>query len=135
MKIFVIDDEPVSIFLTRGMLKLEGFTTGVETFMSAPEALQALIEREQENRPEVILLDLNMPEMDGWQFLDTLRMFEPGFMGAYKVYILTSSLDHSDLVRVQHYPDVAGYFHKPLKLEDIQKIGRRGDESVGANYI
>lgn len=135
MKIFVIDDEPVSIFLTRGMLELEGFAKGVETFMSAPEALQALIERKQENRPEVILLDLNMPEMDGWQFLDTLRTYEPGFMGACKVYILTSSLEYADLMRVQHYPDVAGYFHKPIKKEDIKKIGRRGDESVGANYI
>lgn len=130
MKVFIIDDEQVSIFITRGMLKLEGITKGVETFISAKDALQALIEKEKEDRPDVILLDLNMPVMDGWQFLDTIRAFESGFMGKCKVYILTSSLDHSDLVRVQHYPAVAGYFHKPISIQDIKKISARGDESV-----
>lgn len=132
MKVFIIDDEQVSIFLVRGMLELEGIAEGVEAFMSAVEALQALIERNKENRPDVILLDLNMPVMDGWQFLDTIRTFEPGFMGKCKVYILTSSLDHSDLLRVQNYPDVAGYLHKPISSEDIKKISTGGDESVRA---
>lgn len=132
MKVFIIDDEQISVFLTRGMLALEGFTSGIETFMPALEALQALTERKKENMPDVILLDLNMPVMDGWQFLDTIRAFEPGFMDKSKVYILTSSLDHSDLVKAQNYPAVAGYFNKPISIQDIKKISSRANESVRA---
>lgn len=132
MKIFIIDDEEVSIFLTRRMLLLKGFTKGVEAFLSAAEALATLQARREEDMPDAILLDLNMPLMDGWQFLDAVAGLGPAFGEKCRIYILTSSLDHSDVVRVQNYPIVSGYLHKPISFEDIKKISAQGDPPVGA---
>lgn len=128
MKIFLIDDDGVSLFLTQRLLILEGFRD-IRAFQSAEEALELLASSSMEEIPDVVLLDLNMPGMSGWEFLDALPPLELKLRGKCSVYILTSSLDVSDTARSQQYSIVSGLIHKPITPEDIKVIAQQVTET------
>ncbi|WP_242917375.1 response regulator [Pontibacter liquoris] len=121
MNIFLIDDDDLSRFLTQHTLLLEEAQLHIETFPSAMEALGALKAAGNEV-PDIILLDLNMPVMDGWQLLEALGPLMPRLLDRCRIYILTSSLDLADSERAKAYALVSGLIHKPLKSEDIEVI-------------
>lgn len=122
MKIYVIDDDHLSTFVTLNMLALEDATYDISTFLSANEALEALQEVNEAEIPELIFVDLNMPIMDGWDFLDALAPLAPRLRERCSIYILTSSLDISDTNRLKDYPFVSGLIQKPIRSEDINFV-------------
>ncbi|GAB3196138.1 CheY-like chemotaxis protein [Pontibacter aydingkolensis] len=124
MRIFLIDDDRLSIFLTESMLALEGFTHETKSFLSAAEALEALGSGGDDAVPDLIFLDLNMPVMDGWGFLDALAaaQLNSKIKAKCSIYILTSSLDLADTLKTERYPLVSGLIHKPIKSEEIKFI-------------
>ena len=122
MDIVLIDDDVIGVFLTERLLKREGFTENITSFQSAEEALGFLQNAGPHELPHVIFLDLNMPIMDGWDFLDALKPQENRLLGRSHIYILTSSLAHSDLARIEDFPLVAGLIHKPLDTVQIQAV-------------
>ena len=122
MKVFIIDDDALSSFLTRHWLVREGLGEDVQTFISAEEALTTIEQCPDELLPQVILLDLNMPVMSGWELLDALAPQAARLKNRTQIYILTSSLDLNDEVRSGDYDLVAAFIHKPIKTEDIHLI-------------
>lgn len=122
MKTFVIDDDVLSTFITENMLEFEKITQDISTFLSATDALEVIRTSSEENLPDLILLDLNMPLFDGWEFLEALTPPEQKFKRKCRIYILTSSVDKSDRLRMKEYPNVLGMFHKPISSEDIQDM-------------
>lgn len=119
-KVFIIDDDDISIFLTSLVLEEAGFAEEIKTYNSADAALKdlpALVDNEIP--PEVILLDLNMPGKSGWDFLDILRHCEKKLLGSTSVFILTSSIAASDKDHSRRYPLVRGFLHKPLTEESM----------------
>lgn len=122
MKTYIIDDDQLSIFLTKTLLVLEGEVQQISTFLSGSEALEALHACDEDDIPKVIFLDLNMPVMDGWNFLDALAPLNQRLSKKCSIYILTSSLDVSDTERMKDYPFVSGLIHKPIKSDDISLI-------------
>lgn len=129
MKIFLIDDDPLSIFLTQHLLNLEELEN-IQTFLWAKDALAFLKNCTNEEIPAIIFLDLNMPDMSGWEFLDELVPLEPKLRGKCRIYILTSSLETSDNIRSQEYSLVYGLIHKPLSPEDIKLITQKEFEDL-----
>ena len=130
MKTYLIDDDHLAIYLTEHLLRAEGFSNCICTFRSAREALDKLVGKKQ-RVPQVVFLDLNMPIMDGWQFLDALAPHEEALRGNCHIYILTSSLALKDLEKSKQYDLVAGLIHKPLDSEEIRLIQSRfGDGGV-----
>ncbi|MBF9251675.1 response regulator [Pontibacter sp. 172403-2] len=119
MEVFIIDDDELSLFLTENMLLLEDETLGIKGFLSGAEALEAL---SSDGIPDLIFLDLNMPVMDGWGFLDALTPLAPGLRKSCNIYILTSSLAPSDAARITKYPFVAGLIHKPIESDELRTI-------------
>lgn len=122
MKTYLIDDDSLAIYLTELLLRTEGFSDSICTSQSAEEALRTLLAATKDTVPEVVFLDLNMPAMNGWQFLDALVPYEEELRGSCRIYILTSSLALTDLEKSKHYDLVAGLIHKPLYSEEIRAI-------------
>ncbi|MEQ8534886.1 MAG: response regulator, partial [Imperialibacter sp.] len=72
--------------------------------------------------PDVILLDINMPVMDGWQFLDEFVKIKPLIKKKITIYMVSSSIDEADLERAKTYEEVSDFIVKPVKAEDLEKM-------------
>ncbi|TGM79210.1 response regulator [Leptospira levettii] len=117
-KVFLIEDDVVTTFLIKTLMEKLSFASEIFTYPNGSEALTALQSSEQ--LPELLFLDLNMPVMDGWQFLDTIQTITP--ISHIPIYILTSSIDPSDKSKSLSFPNVKGYLVKPLGPKDLHQI-------------
>ena len=123
INIFIIDDDPISIFLTEMSLEKEGGQARLKSFQSAQQALEVLEFQSTEVLPDIILLDLNMPEINGWQFLEAFRLLPAAkYQGKCAIHILTSSLDIVDIRKAHASELIKGIIHKPISSEDISVI-------------
>ena len=118
----IIDDDLIFVFGAKRMMELADFCTSCLVYGDGKEALDNLsaINGSDENLPDVILLDLNMPVMDGWQFLEEFIKIPK--KKQIIIYIVTSSVDPEDLNKVKSYDSVKNYIVKPLSTERFKEI-------------
>jgi len=122
MKTYIIDDDPISIHISSYVLQQAAGATGeIHSFLSAEEALQVLIQ-DIGNIPQVIFLDLNMPKMNGWEFLEALTPYNQQLLGKCHVYILTSSLNLADVAKSKKYEVVLSFLQKPLEINEVSAL-------------
>lgn len=121
-KVFIIDDDPIHQRIAQIMIAkhelFEGYTSYTE-----PELALAYLESNASNAealPDVILLDLNMPVIDGWDFLEAFEKFQAQLTKAIRVFIVTSSVDEKDKLRSQTFSFVKGFISKPLSPDIIR---------------
>ena len=122
--IFLIDDDLIQLKVAGKMIEQVIGSRKIKTFLEAESALD-FIKNHLEKPvflPDTILLDLNMPEMNGWDFLEVFEEIKPLITKEIKVYILTSSQDDADMEKSTGYPSVFGYIVKPLTREKITKL-------------
>ncbi|PXX26015.1 response regulator [Arenibacter sp. ARW7G5Y1] len=122
--ICIIDDDPIFIFGSKILLRNNDFASDFLICQNGKEALDLiipLIESEQ-GLPEVILLDLNMPIMDGWEFLEEFGKLSG--KKDVKIYILSSSVDSRDMERASKYNAVNGFIAKPLTDVKIRELAQ-----------
>lgn len=113
--IFLVDDQGIANFINKKLIEVSSISDDVYDFTNPLDALDAI----KEINPDLILLDLNMPEMTGWEFLNRMRTIE----STSKVAICTSSTSAFDKERMKEYADVViDYCEKPLSREAIQKV-------------
>src|SRR6476646_7281007 len=105
MQTLLIDDDPTIAFFTERLFQRAGLAEPLTSFQS-PSAAVGYLQAQvlAATPPRVILLDLNMPLMSGWDVLEALRPLEAALLGRCSVYILTSSLAPHDAVRARQYP-------------------------------
>lgn len=106
----------MNVILAKMIVKQEGSFRNISSFLEAEEALDHLIANQHnpDALPDVILLDLNMPFMDGWQFLDRFEKINDLLQKQLVIYILSSSIDERDIQRSKEHPCVKDFFSKPL---------------------
>ncbi|MDT0676053.1 response regulator [Autumnicola musiva] len=113
--IYLIDDQPIANFITRKLLEIEGYTQNIKDFTNPLEAFE-IVENEQDDA--LIFLDLNMPEMSGWEFLE--KMKSRGIF--HRTVILTSSTSELDHEKAENYPWVIEYVVKPLNKQKFTSL-------------
>ena len=116
-EILLIDDDKMINFIHRKMIDNHLDNSNIEVFENGPDALE-YISAKAGNR-FLILLDINMPEMNGWQFLETCT--EKGFDNDIDVIILTSSIDRLDKEKANNFARVKGFISKPLSREHFEE--------------
>ncbi len=123
-KIFLIDDDPTTNYLHHTLISTTSKEYIINEFELAYEFLEFLAENidHPENLPDYILLDINMPQMNGWEFLDEYKKTIYPFMRSCKIVMVTSSNNSIDLERVRLYPFVKGYYVKPLTIKMLNEI-------------
>jgi len=121
-KIAVIDDDEVYQMIISRYIEKSGAFRQAEYYQFPKEALKYYIEN-KDNLPSVMLLDINMPLMDGWQFLEALQSQFPDVCDHTKIYIVTSSIAFSDKERFESFPGLAGFLSKPLNVDKLKEIG------------
>jgi CheY-like chemotaxis protein len=121
MKVLLIDDDDVFNFVHKRII--ERVSQGVEVMVlnTCQKALDYL-EEPGLVMPDYIFLDINMPEMNGFEFLDATARLPERIKSNLKVVFVTSSLNEADVVKANSYPMVVGFQDKPLNSELIARL-------------
>ncbi|GAA4274114.1 response regulator [Aquimarina gracilis] len=124
----IIDDDPIFVFGVKKIMEIIGFSKSLMVFRNGEEALNNLkaIVSANEKLPDVILLDLNMPILDGWQFLD--EFVKVPCEKKIIIYIVSSSVDPEDILKAKSYEFVSDYIVKPVTVEKLKGILRNLEE-------
>lgn len=118
-KILLVDDSQPFNYLSRAILKDNKVFCQVDEVLNGKAALEYL--EETDKLPDVILLDINMPVMDCFEFLEEYEK-NPVWVEEIKLFILTSSNREEDRTRAMHVKSVKGYYDKPLSYRHIRDI-------------
>jgi CheY-like chemotaxis protein len=117
----LVDDNEVDLFIQKRFIEIAGFARSIKTYNSPSQAIMYLQESDSPT-PQIIFLDLNMPGMDGFGFLDKFIQLPSKVHEMVKVVILTSSSNQSDKKRAEGYPAVRNFLSKPLSLEALKSL-------------
>lgn len=123
----LIDDDPIYLFATRRLIELVNFCEDLLIFNDGEEALEGLTSRFEsidQRVPDVILLDIDMPVMDGWTFLDKIRTYLEK-NADISIFMVTSSIDPEDRDKAREYDIVDDYKVKPISVDDLEDILRQ----------
>ncbi len=131
-KVICVDDDPIALLLSKLVLSKADFASQVITAANGEIALEYLERPEviEENRnsknPLIILLDLNMPVMDGWEFLEQFSktIFNKHYQKT-KIILLSSSIDPNDIERSKDFSMVLDFIPKPLTKDMLENILRK----------
>lgn len=119
----IIDDDPIFVYGTKVLLNYNSsFCSNIIVFENGKEALDDIrfMLKTNEELPEVIFLDLNMPIMNGWEFLDELKKMD--LKKKIGVYVVSTSIDKKDEEKSRKYDMVIDFISKPLTTSKLQQL-------------
>ncbi len=119
-RIVLIDDDQTTNALNKLIIERSELVDEVLMFEGAEKALNFLKAEKGEHK-SLILLDINMPFMNGWEFLSEYVKLN-GARRNDKIIMLTSSIDPSDITKAEEISSVSGYKSKPLSFEMLQSL-------------
>lgn len=120
----VVDDDDVYRFTIEKYIQMLSSSTRVISFADGEVALNYFKENldTEENLPDIVLLDVNMPIMDGWDFLNEYERIKSRLNKEIRVYLVSSSIDERDQNRSRNYPAVTDYLVKPIDEKYLERL-------------
>lgn len=120
----IIDDDAIFVYGTKKIMQKIDFCDEILVFNNGQEAMDGLKLMAAQNKklPSVIFLDINMPIMDGWEFLEDFVKIPNNNRENVTIYIISSSIDPIDIQKVQLYGLVNNYILKPIRIVDLEKV-------------
>ena len=115
--LYLVDDQKIVNFVNQKVIESSGVACQIHVFEDPREALAELTKLV----PDYILLDIQMPEVNGWQFLESLQHLNC----RSKVVMVTSSTSPLDRKRAASFAAVVDYIVKPLSVEEVQKLSQQ----------
>lgn len=124
MKVCLIDDDDIYQFLLKKELRHTNLVERIHLFSDGRKALDFFKENKDdaEMLPDVIFLDINMPIMNGWRFLEEFRAIQPSINKTMTIYMVSSSFDDRDIKRSREYSEVSDYIIKPVKRTSLISV-------------
>lgn len=125
--ILLVDDNPADNYIHRRILLRADCAEHIEVSLNGAEGVAYISQRIEQHQalPELIFLDINMPVLDGWGFLEEFRALPMGTADAPIVVMLTTSLHPRDVARARKSGMVAEYIDKPLTVETLETLLQR----------
>ncbi|GBF22143.1 response regulator of RpoS [Arenibacter sp. NBRC 103722] len=120
--VILVDDDPVFRYISSKMIEKVRPDFKIISFSQGKVALDFLRENYADEHLYYILLDINMPIMDGWKFLEAIEKIDFIKTEKVSIHIVSSSVDDSDIEKSKKYDLVQGFLHKPLSADRIKSI-------------
>lgn len=121
----LIDDDKIYQFTARKIVEATGLAKNILSFFNGKEAIDFFLEnqtKELDQLPNVIFLDINMPIMNGWQFLNEYDKLNGRLHKAITIYVVSSSVDEIDIQKSKQYTAVKDYIVKPINRIKYQQL-------------
>ncbi|GAB4408968.1 MAG: response regulator [Bacteroidia bacterium] len=127
-RVLIIDDDEINNFICIKNMKDSGFAEHASYCLHGQDGLEELrsaLEERPEDLPDVIFLDIRMPQVDGWAFLEQYKALSNRFPKHIYLFILSSSVYRRDIERAGNYPQITDYIIKPLNRDNLRQIQDR----------
>jgi DNA-binding NarL/FixJ family response regulator len=121
--LWIIDDDPMSSFYIKRLAELGELARIITIYDKARGAVDYLLHHKQspEHLPDIILLDIYMPDMDGWTFLQEYEKIKSQLSKNIKIFIISSTTHPKDIYRAESLPQVKAFLQKPITMESLRK--------------
>ncbi|MBS1688432.1 MAG: response regulator [Bacteroidetes bacterium] len=120
----VIDDSKLDCFIAEKIIRNTGVSESIKSFVDAREALEHI-----KNHPAtdaanktILIVDIQMPVMNGFEFVEAFEELPEEIQKGYIIYVLSSSINESDLTRVRNYKSVKHFLNKPLTSNTLSTL-------------
>ena len=122
--IFLIDDDPIYVFLVRKIIESVDSSLEISEFPDGELAINHLakVGADPGQLPDIIFLDLSMPVLDGWEFLEEFHGLQPKLDKKISLYIVSSSISPEDVERSRRDPAVVDFLIKPLERDTVANV-------------
>jgi CheY-like chemotaxis protein len=122
--ICIVDDDEVYTFIVKKIIEIYELADNVLTFSDGEKAYNYIKENKgkPDLLPDIILLDINMPIMDGFLFVEGYTKLKQEINKEISIYMVTSSIDPIDLERSKKHTEIKGFITKPVSAEVLEKI-------------
>jgi CheY-like chemotaxis protein len=122
MKLFIVDDDLIYRMIISKTIDRIDSSLVIDECEDGAIGIAKLAQRSNSDEKIIVLLDINMPILDGWGFLDQMQKFNFYNIQDLVIYIVSSSTDESDILKAKQYKCVSGFFHKPLSTGELISI-------------
>ncbi|WP_333693764.1 response regulator [Flavobacterium sp.] len=122
--VLIIDNDPIYLTITQKIIERFELADSIFIGRDGLESINLIKNRLVANQllPEIILLDLEMPIMNGWEFLDEYCKIKDSFPNQVSIYIVSSSISYTDKSKAKNYTDVKDFFSKPVSIETLKEV-------------
>jgi len=123
--LFLIDDDEIYLFTMKKLIEKNELANNVHEFHNGFDAIEFLNKVATNNHvllPDMIFLDINMPVMDGWTFMDVFSLLKPKLNKKIQVYMISSSVNKPDIEKAKKITDISDFIVKPIGPKQLKNI-------------